>query len=121
MRLFEGTEFDVPPRCDRCNELEADCQCEPIPEPKLPPSEQKAVVSSEKRKRGKMVTVVRGLAAHETDLAELTTDLKNHCGAGGTVKPDERDETKQVIEIQGDQASRVAARLTELGYNVKQR
>lgn len=121
MRLFEGTEFDIPPRCERCNELESDCQCEPIPEPKLPPSEQKATVCSEKRKRGKMVTVVRGLASHETDLAELTTDLKNHCGAGGTVKPDERDETKEVIEIQGDQAARVAARLSELGYNVKQR
>ena len=80
MRLFEGTEFDIPPRCDRCNELEADCQCEPLPEPKLPPDEQTATVRTEKRKRGKLVTLVQGLNATDCDLVELLTTLKNHCG-----------------------------------------
>lgn len=109
MRLFEGTEFDVPPRCDRCNELEADCKCEPLPEPKLPPEEQTAVVKTEKRKRGKLVTLVSGLKSNECDLDELLTTLKNHCGAGGTIKED-------VLEIQGDQLSRVRDKLTQLGF-----
>lgn len=112
MRLFEGTEFDIPPRCDRCNELEADCQCEPLPEPKLPPHEQTAVVRSEKRKRGKFVTVVSGLSSAGSDLTKLVTILKNFCGAGGTVKDD-------VIEIQGDQSEKVKKKLSELGYDVK--
>ena len=112
MRLFEGTEFDVPPRCDRCNELESDCQCEPIPEPKLPASEQTARVSTEKRKRGKSVTLVTGLRDSECDLQELVTTLKGHCGAGGTLK-------SETIEIQGDQAARVRQKLSELGFKVK--
>lgn len=112
MRLFEGTEFDVPPRCDRCNELEADCQCEPLPEPKLPPEEQAAVVRTEKRKRGKLVTLVTGLKPNECDLAELLTTLKNHCGAGGTVKDDQ-------LEIQGDQSNRVREKLAAIGFKVK--
>ena len=112
MRLFEGTEFDIPPRCERCNELEADCQCEPLPEPKLPPSEQTATVRTEKRKRGKLVTLVQGLNSTDCDLDELLTTLKNHCGAGGTVKDD-------VLEIQGDQAKRVREKLLSLGFNVK--
>ena len=112
MRLFEGTEFDIPPRCERCNELEEDCRCEPLPEPKLPPHEQTASVRSEKRKGGKVVTVVVGLQANDCDLSELTTILKNHCGAGGTVK----DET---IEIQGEQATKVRDKLAVLGYNLR--
>ena len=113
-RLFEGTEFYIPPRCDRCNELEEDCQCEPLPEPRLPPHEQTAMVKSEKRKRGKFVTVVSGLSTKDCDLAELVTTLKNHCGAGGTLKDDE-------IEIQGEQAEKVCAKLQEIGFNVKRR
>lgn len=112
MRLFEGTEFDVPPRCDRCKKLEEECQCEPIPEPKLPPSDQTASVRSEKRKRGKMVTVVSGLNANDCDLESLVSTLKNHCGAGGTVKDD-------VIEIQGEQTERVRSKLRELGYKLR--
>lgn len=114
MRLFEGTEFDVPPRCDRCNELEQDCSCPPLTEKKvwLPPSEQSAKVRPEKRKRGKFVTVVSGLLAAETDLPNLVTILKNHCGAGGTVRED-------TIEIQGDQSQKIEAKLTELGYRLR--
>lgn len=114
MRLFEGTEFDIPPRCDRCNELEGDCKCEPLPQPKLAPSEQTAIVSSEKRKRGKLVTIVRGLSEAGSDLPGLVTTLKNHCGAGGTLKDD-------VIEIQGEQAEKVRTKLKDLGYQVKRR
>ena len=112
MRLFEGTKFDIPPRCDRCEELEIDCKCEPLPEPKLAPEKQTAKVRVEKRKRGKLVTVVAGLFENECDLPELLTLLKNHCGAGGTIK-------EGLIEIQGDHQDRVRKKLSELGYNVK--
>ena len=115
MRLFEGTPFDRPPKCDRCGELESACQCPPLPPPppvRIAPSKQTAKLAVEKRKKGKQVTVVRGLAATDNDLPELLTRLKNQCGAGGTIKDD-------TLEIQGDHAERIRKTLAELGYRVQ--
>lgn len=112
MRLFAGTEFDRPPRCERCGELEEDCTCPP-PEPeRIPPEKQTAKVFSEKRKRGKVMTVVRGLPAVGNDLPALLTDLKTHCGAGGTLKGED-------LEIQGDHVDRVRDRLGTIGYRTR--
>ena len=112
MRLFEGTEFDIPPRCEQCGELEADCACPPPPPERTPPAEQTALVRVEKRKKGKVVTVVSGLSAEGNDFPELLTKLKNACGAGGTIKDEQ-------IEIQGNQSTRVVEVLKGLGYRVK--
>ena len=110
MRLFEGTEFDIPPKCDRCDKLVEECNCPPPPPERIPPEKQTARVSREKRKKGKQVTIIAGL--DDLDLPEVLTRLKNSCGAGGTVKDG-------VIEIQGEHDSRVRATLGELGYRVK--
>lgn len=112
MRLFEGTEFDRPPRCEVCGELEAECVCPPPEKSWAPPSQQTAKIAVEKRKRGKQVTVVRGLSAEQSDLPSLLTQLKSQCGAGGTLKDDE-------IEIQGDQQDRVRVVLEQIGYRVR--
>jgi translation initiation factor 1 len=61
-------------------------------------------------RRGKVVTVVRGLIA--ADLPGVATDLKRLCGSGGTVK-------NGTLEIQGDHREKVAARLESRGYVVK--
>ena len=111
MRLFEGTPFDIPPRCERCGELEGDCKCPPPPPTFTPPSKQTAKLLVEKRKRGKIVTVIRGLPAAENDLPALLTRLKDACGAGGTVSGD-------LLEIQGNQLERVRQVLIEMGYRV---
>ena len=66
-------------------------------------------LSLERRKKGKVVTVVRGLLASDNDLSSLLTHLKNYCGAGGTVDADE-------LEIQGDQLEKVKRKLGEMGY-----
>ena len=61
MRLFEGTPFDIPPTCERCKNPEAECDCPPE-EPQrvwVEPHKQQAQVTVEKRKKGKIVTVVR--------------------------------------------------------------
>ena len=42
----------------------------------------------------------------------MASDLKRHCGAGGTVK----DGT---VELQGDHREKAAARLRTRGYEVK--
>lgn len=111
MRLFAGTPFDIPPVCERCGKLEQECRCPPPAAPAVPPSKQTAQVAVEKRKRGKLVTVVRGLV-HDAGLPQLLKTLKDTCGAGGTIK----DGT---LELQGDHLHRVAGLLSELGYRVK--
>lgn len=112
MRLFEGTPWDRPPRCEICGQLEADCKCPPPPAPRTPPSQQTAKVTVEKRKKGKIVTVIQGLPAEGNDLPELLTKLKDSCGAGGTLKDG-------LIEIQGSQSERVKSVLQQLGFRVK--
>jgi len=59
------------------------------PKPLTPPHNQTARLAVEKRKKGKVVTVVRGLPADQNDLRGLLGQLKAACGAGGTVKDDE--------------------------------
>lgn len=111
MRLFEGTPFDRPLRCEVCEELEEDCTCPP-PEPeRTPPSEQLLSISVEKRKRGKTVTVIRGLAP-DNDAGELLTFLKSTCGAGGSLQEED-------IEIQGSHSERIRSALKARGYTVK--
>jgi translation initiation factor 1 len=112
MRLFEGTEFDRPPRCDRCDQLEEQCTCPPAPPLRTPPEKQTAKLAIEKRKKGKKVVVVRGLPSEGNDLPELLTQLKSACGAGGALKDD-------VLEIQGAQLDRVRQELEKIGYRVK--
>ena len=117
MRLFEGTDYDRPPTCERCGQLEQDCACPPPPPPPkqlTPPEQQRATLALEKRKKGKVVTVIRGLPAAENDLSDLFTKLKTACGAGGAVKGD-------VIEIQGDHRQRTADVLQGLGFRVTTR
>jgi len=75
------------------------------------PSDGIVRVAREKAgRKGKTVTVVHGLPP--AVVATAASDLKRHCGAGGTVK----DGT---IELQGDHREKAAARLTAQGYEVK--
>lgn len=63
-------------------------------------------------RKGKGVTVVRGVLLASADLEQLATQLKKKCGSGGTVKDG-------VIEIQGDHRDVVIAELTSRGMKVK--
>ena len=106
MRLFAGTPYDQPPKCNRCGALESDCTCPPLA------AGQVARLAVEKRKKGKVVTVIRGLTAENNDLPALLSRLKSQCGAGGTIQEDR-------LEIQGEHVERISAVLSELGYVVK--
>ena len=112
MRLFQGTQWDRPPRCERCGELEADCSCPPPPKKLTSPEKQTARVNIEKRKKGKLVTVVRGLSAEKNDLPAVLGKLKAACGAGGTVKDD-------LLEVQGNHLERIRDLLADVGYRVR--
>jgi translation initiation factor 1 len=111
MRLFAGTPFDIPPRCERCGALESECRCTPLPD-YLPPDKQTAKLRVEKRPKGKVVTVVAGLSSTASDLPALLTTLKNACGAGGAVKEGQ-------LEIQGEHLERVRKALAQIGYRTR--
>jgi translation initiation factor 1 len=66
----------------------------------------------EKRKKGKLVSVVSGLALTDPQRETLTATLKTRCGTGGTFKDDQ-------IELQGDQIDRAEEILKTLGYRTK--
>jgi predicted translation initiation factor SUI1 len=65
-----------------------------------------------KGRKGKSVTLIEGLQHNPATMAEIARILKQHCGAGGTVKDGN-------IEIQGDQRERVAEKLRQMNYVVK--
>ena len=62
-------------------------------------------------RKGKVVTIVSGLMHNPNTMEEIARLLKEHCGAGGTVKNGN-------IEIQGDQRKRLEAKLRNLNYVV---
>ena len=115
-RLFAGTPWDREPTCDRCGRLESECSCPPLtPEAKrIPPEQQTARLMTERRAKGKLVTVIAGLAPGHNDLNELATRLKNACGAGGTEKDGQ-------IELQGDHLKAAERLLKTIGYKTKVR
>ena len=71
--------------------------------------DQETTVSLEKRKFGKVYTVIKGLSQKEIDLRELTKKLKNKFACGGSVK-------NEIIELQGDHKNRVKPFLVGEGF-----
>lgn len=87
------------------------------PRQSLPPNQQNLKIMRDKKgRKGKVVTVVEGFVLTEADLKALAKDLKNLCGAGGTIK---NDSTGQIIEVQGDHREKIAEKLKSLEYKVK--
>ncbi len=97
--------------CPACRRALADCACNA---PTAPPVGDGIVrVSRETQgRKGKGVTVVRGLALDGVALTALAGRMKAACGSGGTVKGD-------TIEIQGEHRDRIVGMLQDAGWKVK--
>ena len=65
-----------------------------------------------KGRKGKTVTIISGLQHNPDTMEDIARILKQHCGAGGTVKG-------KTIEIQGEQRERVTEKLSQMNYIVK--
>jgi translation initiation factor 1 len=65
-----------------------------------------------KGRKGKGVTLIKGLDKDAVTLALMSKKLKTMCGSGGTVK-------KGVIEIQGDHIERILNYLKKQGVKAK--
>ncbi len=98
--------------CPRCGHAVDRCRCSK--EAAARPAGNVVVRISRETsgRRGKTVTVVRGLPLDDDDARALAGELKRRCGSGGAVKDG-------AIEIQGDHRDTVEAELARRGYRVK--
>lgn len=97
--------------CPTCRKPVAECICSR--NATIPVSDGIVRVSREtKGRKGKGVTLIKGLALDALALAQLGKQLKTACGSGGTVKDG-------VIEIQGDHCERVIEYLKKQDWVVK--
>jgi predicted translation initiation factor SUI1 len=70
------------------------------------------MVLDRKGRKGKTVTLITGFQHNPQIMQEIAKLLKEHCGAGGTVRG-------MTIEIQGDQRAKIAEKLRKMNYLVK--
>lgn len=90
--------------CLRCGLPRELCVCETIAK-----EQQKIIVSVEKKKFGKLNTVIKGIDKKDIDMKELLKKLKNEFACGGTVKGG-------YIELQGDHKQNVKKALVQIGF-----
>lgn len=95
--------------CSTCGLPEELCMCEEIAR-----EQQQITLQSDKRRYGKIVTIVTGINSSDIDIDELARTLKTRCAAGGTIKGSN-------IELQGDHTKKVKKVLDELGFKVEQK
>jgi translation initiation factor 1 len=108
MGLFDGTALERPVVCERCQLDIKVCVCPP---PEIPPDKQRLTLRLEKRNKGKWVTCIRGFTGSQEQRQRVLVELKNACGAGGTVQD-------EGVELQGDHLQRAKELLKRLGYRV---
>ncbi|RYX93755.1 MAG: translation initiation factor Sui1 [Comamonadaceae bacterium] len=98
--------------CPVCRRPEAACTCKAAARQR-PAGDGIVRVSREtKGRKGKGVTLVKGLALDDAALNAMGKQLKTACGSGGTVKDG-------VVEVQGDHCDTVMQLLVRQGFNVK--
>jgi translation initiation factor 1 len=105
---------DVGRVCPGCGHAAAQCACKAKAKAR-PAGDGIVRVSRETAgRKGKGVTVVRGVPLDDAALTALGKQLKATCGSGGTVKDG-------VVEIQGDHLDKVVAWLKARpeGWTVK--
>jgi len=92
--------------CEVCGLPKEICVCEDIAR-----EQQKISIVIDKRRYGKMMTIVDGIDPHELDINTLITKLKSTCACGGTIKDGK-------IELQGDHRTKVKETLEKMGFVV---
>jgi len=89
--------------CPKCGLPEQACVCEQIVK-----SSQKIKVTTDKKRYGKIVTVVTGFESG-IDVKKIAKSLKNELACGGTYKDN-------AIELQGDHRKKIKEILVTLGF-----
>ncbi|MFH1787628.1 MAG: stress response translation initiation inhibitor YciH [archaeon] len=92
--------------CPKCGLPEQACVCEQIVK-----SSQKIKVTTDKKRYGKIVTLVTGFESG-IDVKKITKALKNELACGGTYKDNS-------IELQGDHRKKIKGMLVKHGFDEK--
>ncbi len=117
MGLFDGTPLENLVQCTTCGAPAKECRCPPPQmgdaddNQSLDPSGQRISLMTERRARGKLVTVIKGVKATPRQLQTLLKSLKDQCGTGGTV-------SGGALELQGDQVERLRKWMGGQGYRI---
>ncbi len=101
--------------CPKCQKPAPECICKKKTSKAQPKDRQDGIIRIRrevKGRKGKTVTVTFGFQPGQTDLKALAKQLKQQCGAGGSVKDG-------VITVQGDHRVTVLNLLEAQGYKVK--
>jgi len=93
--------------CPKCGLPKEICVCEEIAR-----EQQNITIALDRRRYGKMMTVIEGLNPHDLDMDSLISNLKSKCACGGTIKDGK-------IELQGDHRSKVREALEKMGFVVE--
>jgi translation initiation factor 1 len=97
--------------CPVCRQPVDACQCQT--RASAPPADGVVRIQYEtKGRKGKGVTVIRGVPLASPEIEAYAKTLRQRCGSGGTVK----DGT---LEIQGDHVELLFPVLSERGWKVK--
>lgn len=92
--------------CSVCGLPKDLCMCDTIAK-----EQQEIVVSVIKKRFGKLMTTISGLAQSGVDVHRLMKDLKAKLACGGTVTD------KKEIELQGDHRRNIKPVLEKLGFS----
>ena len=91
--------------CPKCGLPLQACVCEDIAK-----TEQRIQVQTEKKKFGKIVTLISGFSG--MDLKTIAKGLKQELACGGTIRQEEN-----AVELQGDHTKNAKKALVKLGFS----
>ena len=101
--------------CPSCQKSASECTCrkkKSKPKPNIKYDGIIRIRREVKGRKGKTVTTVSAFQLADDELKNLATQLKRHCGAGGSVKAG-------VIIIQGDHRDTLITELKNRGFKAK--
>ncbi len=90
--------------CPKCGLPQQACVCE-----QMVKSSQRIKISTDKKRYGKIVTIVSGFEGG-VDIKKIAKTLKNELACGGTSKDN-------VIELQGDHLKKIKEILVKEGFD----
>lgn len=109
-------------QCPACRQPKSDCRCDSkrraaakgaIPATPANPGDGVVRLHLERKgRKGKGVTLIRGLPPEQEPMLKLAKQLKSACGVGGAVKDG-------VIELQSIDRDKIRALLEAQGHRVK--
>lgn len=94
----------MPDVCQKCGLPKELCVCETIAK-----EGQRISIKKDKRKFGKIITVISGIDPKQINVKDIAKKLKSKFACGGTVK-------ENTIELQGNHVAKTKEELIKLGF-----